>query len=31
VEEVLKPLYKQLGKVNGGTMRNWNTMEKMLA
>jgi len=31
VEEVLKPLYKQLRKVNGGTMRNWNTMEKMLA
>lgn len=30
VEEVLKPLYKLLGKANGGTMRNWNTMEKML-
>lgn len=30
VEEVLKPLYKLLGKANGGTMRNWNTIEKML-
>jgi uncharacterized protein (DUF1697 family) len=31
VEEVLKPLYAQLGKGVLDTMRNWNTMEKMLA
>ncbi|HEY8576765.1 MAG TPA: DUF1697 domain-containing protein [Devosia sp.] len=30
VEEVLAPLYKRLSKDNTGTMRNWNTMEKML-
>ena len=30
VEAVLKPLYKLLGKTNPGTMRNWNTMEKIL-
>jgi uncharacterized protein (DUF1697 family) len=30
VEDVLKPLYKALGKTNLGTMRNWNTMEKIL-
>lgn len=31
VEEVLKPLYARLGKGVLDTMRNWNTMEKMLA
>ena len=31
VEEVLKPLYVQLGKGVLDTMRNWNTIEKMLA
>lgn len=31
VEEVLKPLYAQLGKGVLDTMRNWNTIEKMLA
>ena len=31
VEEVLKPLYGQLGKGVLDTMRNWNTIEKMLA
>jgi uncharacterized protein (DUF1697 family) len=31
VEEVLKPLYAKLGKGVLDTMRNWNTMEKMLA
>lgn len=31
VEEVLKPLYKALGKNGLDTMRNWNTIEKMLA
>ena len=31
VEEVLKPLYVKLGKTVLDTMRNWNTMEKMLA
>lgn len=31
VEEVLKPLRAQLGKGVLDTMRNWNTMEKMLA
>ena len=31
VEEVLKPLYAKLGKGGLDTMRNWNTMEKMLA
>ncbi len=31
VEEVLKPLYAELGKDVLDTMRNWNTMEKMLA
>jgi len=31
VEEVLKPLYARLGKDGLDTMRNWNTMEKMLA
>lgn len=30
VEEVLKPLYAKLGKGNLDTMRNWNTIEKML-
>ena len=30
VEAVLKPLYKAIGKTNPGTMRNWNTMEKIL-
>ena len=29
VEEVLKPLYKAVGKANPNTMRNWNTMEKL--
>jgi uncharacterized protein (DUF1697 family) len=31
VEAVLKPLYAKLGKGVLDTMRNWNTMEKMLA
>ena len=31
VEEVLKPLYAKLGKGVLDTMRNWNTIEKMLA
>ena len=31
VEEVLKPLYKQLGKGVLDTMRNWNTIEKFLS
>lgn len=31
VEEVLKPLYAKLVKGGLDTMRNWNTMEKMLA
>ncbi|SMQ85755.1 Uncharacterized conserved protein, DUF1697 family [Devosia lucknowensis] len=30
VEEVLKPLYAKLGKGNLDTMRNWNTIEKIL-
>jgi uncharacterized protein (DUF1697 family) len=30
VEEVLKPLYQRLGKGNLDTMRNWNTIEKIL-
>ncbi len=30
VEMVLKPLYAQLGKDVLDTMRNWNTMEKMV-
>ena len=30
VEEVLKPLYARLGKGHLDTMRNWNTMEKLL-
>lgn len=30
VEEVLKPLYQQMGKGNLDTMRNWNTIEKVL-
>jgi len=30
VEEVLKPLYAKLGKGSLDTMRNWNTMEKIL-
>ena len=30
VDEVLKPLYAQLGKGVLDTMRNWNTMEKMV-
>jgi uncharacterized protein (DUF1697 family) len=30
VEEALKPLYARLGKGHLDTMRNWNTMEKML-
>lgn len=30
VEAVLKPLYARLGKGVLDTMRNWNTMEKML-
>lgn len=30
VEDVLKPLYAALGKDNLDTMRNWNTMEKIL-
>lgn len=31
IEEVLKPLYARLGKGVLDTMRNWNTIEKMLA
>ena len=31
VEEALKPLYAGLGKGHLDTMRNWNTIEKMLA
>ncbi|MCR6670919.1 DUF1697 domain-containing protein [Devosia ginsengisoli] len=31
IEEVLKPLYAQLDKGVLDTMRNWNTIEKMLA
>ena len=31
VEEVLKPLYAKLGKGVLDTMRNWNTIEKMLS
>lgn len=31
VEEVLKPLYTNIGKGNLDTMRNWNTIEKMLS
>ena len=30
VEDVLKPLYLKLGKGSLDTMRNWNTIEKML-
>lgn len=30
VEEVLKPLYARLGKGRLDTMRNWNTIEKVL-
>lgn len=30
VEEVLAPLYARLGKTALSTMRNWNTIEKML-
>ena len=30
VEEVLKPLYQRTGKGNLDTMRNWNTIEKIL-
>lgn len=30
VEEVLRPLYAQLGKGTLDTMRNWNTIEKIL-
>ncbi|MBF0680551.1 MAG: DUF1697 domain-containing protein [Devosia sp.] len=30
VEEVLKPLYARLGKTTLDTMRNWNTIEKIL-
>lgn len=30
VEEVIKPLYAQLGKGTLDTMRNWNTIEKVL-
>ena len=30
VEDVLKPLYAQLGKTSLDTMRNWNTIEKIL-
>lgn len=30
VDAVLKPLYAAIGKTNLDTMRNWNTMEKML-
>lgn len=31
VEEVLKPLYARLGKGGLDTMRNWNTIEKVLS
>lgn len=31
VEDVLKPLYAQLGKPVLDTMRNWNTIEKVLS
>jgi uncharacterized protein (DUF1697 family) len=31
VEEVLKPLYAKLGKGSLDTMRNWNTIEKVLS
>ena len=31
VEDMLKPLYARLGKGVLDTMRNWNTIEKMLA
>jgi uncharacterized protein (DUF1697 family) len=31
IADVLKPLYAQLGKGVLDTMRNWNTIEKMLA
>lgn len=31
VEEVLKPLYAKLGKGALDTMRNWNTIEKVLS
>jgi uncharacterized protein (DUF1697 family) len=31
VEDVLKPLYAQLGKGTLDTMRNWNTIEKVLS
>jgi uncharacterized protein (DUF1697 family) len=31
VEDALKPLYAKLGKGHLDTMRNWNTIEKMLA
>lgn len=31
VEDALKPLYARLGKGHVDTMRNWNTIEKMLA
>ncbi|MHA6299706.1 DUF1697 domain-containing protein [Devosia sp. CAU 1758] len=31
VEDVLKPLYAKLGKGSLDTMRNWNTIEKMLS
>ena len=30
VEEVLKPLYKRVGKGHLDTMRNWNTIEKVI-
>lgn len=30
VEEVLKPLYAKLGRQVLDTMRNWNTIEKVL-
>ena len=30
VEEVLKPLYDRIGTSNLDTMRNWNTIEKIL-
>ncbi|MBD8066306.1 DUF1697 domain-containing protein [Devosia sp. PTR5] len=30
MEEVLKPLYQKAGKGHLDTMRNWNTVEKML-
>lgn len=31
VDEVLKPLYQTLGKGHLDTMRNWNTMEKIVS